>query len=117
MPTPSTGKETPVREPKPFPESPEVNTERTIDKNAIDLSNDEALEAFQVSNSDDEVEGGGGEVEVVKKRKTSAYDTIQAMRKRSNVDTQAILNTTAELPKGMLKLINEKHTDNLTSGR
>jgi hypothetical protein len=80
------------------------------------LSNDEALEAFQIS--DNEVEGGpGGGGEVVKKRKTSAYDTIQAMRKRANVDTQVILKTAAELPKGMLKLIIETHTDDVTSSR
>jgi len=56
-------------------------------------------------------------VPVMKKRKTGAYDTIQAMRKRPNVDTQVILKTAAGLPKSMLKLIIEKHADGLTSSR
>jgi hypothetical protein len=50
-------------------------------------------------------------VKVVKKRKTGAFDAIQALRKKPNVDAQVILKTAAGLPKGMLMLIIGKQVD------
>jgi hypothetical protein len=44
-------------------------------------------------------------VKVAKKRKTGAFDAIQALRKKPNVDAQVILKTVSGLPKGMLMLI------------
>jgi hypothetical protein len=50
-------------------------------------------------------------VKVVKKQKTGAFDVIQALQKKPNVDAQVILKTAAGLPKGMLMLIIGKQVD------
>jgi hypothetical protein len=86
-------------------------------KGAIGLDKDENPEAF--GGSDDDVEDNGekdnGEKALaIAKKKTGAYDAIQALRKTPNIDTQAMLKTAAGLPKCMLILIVEKKAGELT---
>lgn len=79
-------------------------------KDSIGLEKDENPEAF--GKSDDEVEDDGEKA--IGKKKTGAYDAIQALRKMPNINTQAMLKTAVGLPKCMLILIIEKDEGELT---
>jgi len=105
-----------------------VNTERNPDrkKNAID---DESVEAFSTNDNkgdgDREAAKGDGDREAaegdgekaLKKRRTDAYEAIQALRKRPNVDSQTIYKSAAGIPSCKLIPIPEKHGDELTPSR
>jgi len=96
-----------------------VNTERNPDrkKNTID---DESVKVFSTNNNkgdgDREATEGDGE-KALKKWRTDAYEAIQALQKRPNIDSQTIYKSAASIPSCKLIPIPEKHGDELTPSR